>query len=60
MNVFFDWKWWLTKKNKKNTIWVKVGADIKMNSIVNMSIIKLKFLKTKIKSYGDEVKMFLW
>ena len=42
---------------KYNTIWDKVSADIKKNLIASLSMIK-NFLKTKIKSYGDEVTDF--
>ena len=43
---------------KYNTIWNKVSADVKKNLIENLSIIKKKKLKTKIKSHGDEVTGF--
>ena len=41
---------------KYNTIWNKVSADIKKKSIAGLSIIF--FLKSKIKSDGDEVTDF--
>ena len=40
--------------NKYGTIWNNVSADIKKNLVANLSTIKKK-LKTKIKSYGEEV-----
>ena len=42
---------------KYNTIWDKVSADIKKNLIASLSMIKI-FLKTKIKSLGNEVTDF--
>ena len=40
--------------NKYGTFWNNVSADIKKNLVANLSTIKKK-LKTKIKSYGEEV-----
>ena len=42
---------------KQNTIWNKVRADIKKESDSEPVYIK-SFLKTKIKSHGDEVTDF--
>ena len=42
---------------KYNTIWDKVSTDIK-REFDREPIYNKKFLKTKIKSYGDEVKDF--
>ena len=48
---------------KHNTIWDKVSADSKIEFDTNL-VYNKEFLKTKIKSHGDEVtdiydKMFL-
>ena len=42
---------------KYNTIWDKVSADIK-NELDSEPVYNKEFLKTKIKSYGDEVTDF--
>ena len=42
---------------KYDTIWDKVSADIKKESD-SESVYNKKLLKTKIKSYGDEVTYF--
>ena len=42
---------------KYNTIWDKVSADIK-NEFVSKPVYNKNFLKTKIKSHGDEVTDF--
>ena len=42
---------------KYNTIWDKVSADIKKESD-SEPVYNKKLLKTKIKSYGDEVTYF--
>ena len=42
---------------KYNTIWDKVGADIK-KEFDSKPVYNKNFLKTKIKSYGDEVTDF--
>ena len=42
---------------KYNTIWDKVSADIKKNLIGSL-VYNKEFLKTKIKSHGDEVTDF--
>ena len=42
-----------------NTIWDKVSTDIKKNLILSLSIIYIYiFLKTNVKSHGDEVTVF--
>ena len=43
--------------NKFNTIWDKVSADIK-NEFDSAPVYRKFFLKTKTKSYGDEVTDF--
>ena len=43
--------------DKYNTISDKVSSGFKKNLIANLYTIK-KFLKTKIKTYGDETKDF--
>ena len=53
MDVFFDWRWWL----KYNTIWHKDSADIR-KEFYNESAHHKEYLKTKIKSHGDEVTDF--
>ena len=40
-----------------NTIWDKVSADIK-KELDSEPIYNKEFLKTKVKSHGDEVKDF--
>ena len=55
MDLFFDWRCWLMKKY--NIIWDKVSADIK-NKVDWERVCKKTFLKTKTKSYGDEVTDF--
>ena len=47
MDVFFDWRWW----------WDKVSADIK-KEFDSEPVSNKNFLKTKIKSHGDEVTDF--
>ena len=42
---------------KCNTIWDKVSADIK-KEFDSKPVYNLEFLKTEIKSYGDEVSGF--
>ena len=42
---------------KYNTIWDKVSADTK-KEFVSELVYNKEFLKTKIKSYGDEVTNF--
>ena len=42
---------------KYNTIWDKVSADIK-SELDSEPVYNKEFLKTKIKSYGDEVTDF--
>ena len=42
---------------KYNTIWDKVSADIK-KEFDREPVYNKKFLKTKRKSHGDEVKFF--
>ena len=42
---------------KYNTIWDKVSSDIK-NEFHSEPVYNIKFLKTKIKSYGNEVTDF--
>ena len=42
---------------KYETIWNKLGADIK-EEFDSKPVYKKKFLKTKIKSYGDEATDF--
>ena len=42
---------------KYDTVWNKVSADIKKNLIVSLSI-KTFFLKTNIKSHGNEITDF--
>ena len=42
---------------KYNTIWYKVSTDIK-KIFDSESVYQKKFLKTKIKPYGDEVTDF--
>ena len=42
---------------KYNTIWDKVSADIK-KEFDSRPVYNKEFLKTKIKSHGDEVKDF--
>ena len=56
MDVFFDWRWWLIIE-KHNTIWDKVNADIK-KGFDSKPVYSKEFLKTKIKSHGDEVTDF--
>ena len=56
MDVFFDWRWWLIIE-KYNTIWDKVNADIK-KEFDSKPVYSKEFLKTKIKSHGDEVTDF--
>ena len=55
MDVFFDWRWWLTRK--VYSIWDKVSADIK-KEFDSESFYNKIFLKTMIKSHGDEVTDF--
>ena len=55
MDVFFGRKWWLIRKN--NTIWDSVSNDIK-KEFDSEPVHKKFFLKTKIKSHGDEVTDF--
>ena len=43
---------------KYNTIWVKVSADIKKEFDSELVYDKM-FLKTKIKSYGDKLQIFM-
>ena len=43
---------------KYNTIWDKVSADIK-NEFDSEPVYSKKVLKTKVKSHGDEVTVFL-
>ena len=50
MDVVFDRRWWLIRKN--NTIWENVSADIKKEFDSE------PFLKTKVKSNDDEVTDF--
>ena len=51
------WIYFLTEHNdllgKYNTVWDKVSADIK-KEFDSKLVYNKKFLKTKIKSYGDE------
>ena len=42
---------------KYNNIWDKVSADIK-KQFDSKPVYNKSFLKTKIKSYGDEVQIF--
>ena len=42
---------------KFNTIWDKVSADIK-RELDNKLVSNIEYLKTKTKSYGDEVTDF--
>ena len=52
MDVFSDWRSWLIRKY--NTTWDKVSADI--TKLFNSELVYNKqFLKTKVKSHGDEV-----
>ena len=55
MDVFFDWRWWLLEKY--NNIWDKVSPDIK-KEFDSEPVCNKNFLKTKIKSHGDEVTDF--
>ena len=43
---------------KSNTIWDKVSADEKKKGFDSEPVYNKNFLKTKIKSYGDEVTNF--
>ena len=43
---------------KYNTIWDKASADIKKKFDSNL-VYNKEFLKTKLKSHGDEVTVFL-
>ena len=52
MDAFFDWRWQLIRKY--STIWDKVSADIK-EEFDSKPVFNKMLLKTKIKSYGDEV-----
>ena len=54
MDVFFD-DYLL---EKYNTIWDKVRTDIK-KEFDSQPICNKNFLKTKVKSHGDEVKDFV-
>ena len=55
MDVFFDWRSWLIRKY--NTTWDKVSADI--TKLFNSELVYNKeFLKTKVKSHGNEVTDF--
>ena len=56
MDVYFDWRWWLIIE-KYNTIWDKVNADIK-KEFDSKPVYNKEFLKTKIKSHGQEVTDF--
>ena len=56
MDVYFDWRWWLIIE-KYNTIWDKVNADIK-KEFDSKPVYNKEFLKTKLKSHGDEVTDF--
>ena len=55
MDGFFDWRCNLLKKH--NTVWHKVSADLK-KKFYSESVYSKEFLKTKIKSNGDEVTDF--
>ena len=55
MDGFFDWRYNLLKKH--NTVWHKVSADLK-KEFYSESVYSKEFLKTKIKSHGDEVTDF--
>ena len=55
MDVFFILDGNLLEKY--NTIWDKVSADIK-KEFDSRPVYNKEFLKTKIKSHGDEVKDF--
>ena len=55
MDAFFDWRWRLIKKY--NTIWDKVSADMK-NEFDSDPVYNKNYLKTRIKSHGDEVTDF--
>ena len=55
MDVFFILDGNLLEKY--NTIWDKVSADIK-KEFDSRPVYNKEFLKTKIKSHGDEVKYF--
>ena len=54
MDIFFDWRWWL---EKYHTNWDIVSADIK-KEFDSEPVYDKTFLKTKIKSCGDEVTDF--
>ena len=55
MNVFCNWRRRLVKKY--NTIWDKVSAYIK-KEFDSEPVYDKNYLKTKIKSHGDEVTDF--
>ena len=48
----FDWRWGIFEK-KHNAIWNKVSNSMKAE-LESEPIYNKNFLKTKIKSYGDE------
>ena len=54
MNIVFD----SGLLEKYNSIWDKVSADIK-NEFDSYPVYNKQFLKTKMKSYGDEATNFL-
>ena len=52
MDVFLHWRLWRIKRY--NTIWDKVNPDIK-KEFDNEPVYNTEFLKTKIKSQGNEI-----
>ena len=47
----------MSYQKKYNTVWNKISADIK-KELDNEPVYNKDFLKTKIKSHGDEVTSF--
>ena len=52
----FNWRW-LNVPGKYNTMWNKISADIR-KKFDSEPVYNKNYLKTKIKSHGDEIIEF--
>ena len=57
MDVFFDWRWWLTGKNII-LFGIKSKLIYKKKNLIAMPVYNKIILKTEIKSSGDEFTYF--